>query len=65
VLEQSGQRHEAAVAYLRAVNTAQAQGRWLSDATTAPGLREAVKHATQYIKVARREVFDAVIAPLR
>ena len=65
VLEQSGQRHEAAVAYLRAVNTAQAQGRWLSDATTAPGLREAVKHATQYINATRRETFDAVIAPLR
>ena len=65
VYEQSGQRHAAAVAYLGALNAAQAQGRWLSDATTAPGLREAVKHAAQYIKATRRELFDAVIAPLR
>jgi aspartate beta-hydroxylase len=65
VLEQQGRRHDAVTAYLGAINAAQAQGRWLSDATTAPGLREAVKHATQYVAAGRRELFDAVIEPLR
>ncbi|MGN6283092.1 aspartyl/asparaginyl beta-hydroxylase domain-containing protein [Frateuria sp.] len=63
--EQQGRRHEAVTAYLGAINAAQAQGRWLSDDTTAPGVREAVKHATQYVAAGRRELFDAVIEPLR
>ena len=65
VFEQQGLRREAAMAYLGAINTAQAQGRWLSDDTTAPGLRDAVKHATRYVAAIRRELFDAVIEPLR
>ncbi|WP_424683399.1 aspartyl/asparaginyl beta-hydroxylase domain-containing protein [Frateuria sp. YIM B11624] len=65
VYERQGHRHDAMVAYLGAINAAQAQGRWLSDDTTAPGLREAVKHATQYVAAGRRELFDAVIEPLR
>ncbi|MHB1057890.1 MAG: aspartyl/asparaginyl beta-hydroxylase domain-containing protein [Rhodanobacter sp.] len=64
-LEQQGQRHQAMLAYLGAIDTAQAQGRWLSDATTAPGLRDAVKHATRYVAAGRRELFDATIEPLR
>jgi aspartate beta-hydroxylase len=64
-LEQQGRRHEAMLAYLGAIDTAQAQGRWLDDATTAPGLRDAVKHATRYVAATRREAFDAVIEPLR
>jgi aspartate beta-hydroxylase len=64
-LEQLGRRHEAVLAYLGAIDAAQAQGRWLSDATTAPGLRDAVKHATQYVAAGRRELFDATIEPLR
>jgi aspartate beta-hydroxylase len=64
-LEQRGNRHEAMLAYLGAVDAAQAQGRWLSDATTAPGLRDAVKHATRFVAAARHELFDAVIEPLR
>jgi len=65
VYEQQGRRHDAMTAYLAAIHAAQAQGRWLSDDTTAPGLREAVKHATQYVAAGRRELFDAVIEPLR
>lgn len=65
VFEQQGRRREAMAAYLGAINAAQAQGRWLSDATTAPGVRDAVKHATQYVAAGRRELFDAVIEPLR
>jgi aspartate beta-hydroxylase len=64
-LEQQGRRHEAMLAYTGAINAAQAQGRWLDDATTAPGLRDAVKHAARYVTAGRRELFDAVIEPLR
>jgi aspartate beta-hydroxylase len=64
-LEQQGNRHEAMLAYLGAINGAQTQGRWLSDASTAPGLRDAVKHAMRFVAAARRELFDAVIEPLR
>jgi aspartate beta-hydroxylase len=65
VLEQLGDRPRALLAYFGAVNSAQAQGRWMSDATTAPGLQEAVKHAIQFIDVGRRQTFDAVLEPLR
>jgi len=65
VFEQQGRRHEAISAYLGAINAAQARGRWLSDETTAPGLRDAVKHAAQYVAVGRRALFDAIIEPLR
>lgn len=65
VYEQQGRRHDAVTAYLGAINAAQAQGRWLSDDTTAPGVREAVKHAAQYVAAGRRELFDAIIEPLR
>jgi len=64
-LEQQGRRHEAMLAYVGAIDVAQAQGRWLDDATTAPGLRDAVKHAVRYVAAGRRELFDAVIEPLR
>ncbi|MES1153570.1 MAG: aspartyl/asparaginyl beta-hydroxylase domain-containing protein, partial [Rhodanobacter sp.] len=64
-LEQQGRRHEAMLAYFGAIDAAQAQGRWLDDATTAPGLRDAVKHAVRYVAAGRRELFDAVIEPLR
>jgi aspartate beta-hydroxylase len=65
VLEQLGQAHEALVAYFGAINVAQAQGRWLSDATTAPGLRESVKHAIRHVDAGRRSLFDGAIEPLR
>lgn len=64
-LEQRGSHHDAMLAYLGAVDMAQQQGRWLSDATTAPGLRDAVKHATRFVAAGRRELFDAIIEPLR
>lgn len=65
VFEQQGRRRETMTAYLGAIHDAQAQGRWLSDETTAPGVRDAVKHATQYVAAGRRELFDAIIEPLR
>lgn len=64
-LEQLGQRHDALVAYFGAINVAQMQGRWLSDATTAPAVRDAVKHAMQFVNSGRRPLFDEVLEPLR
>jgi aspartate beta-hydroxylase len=64
-LEQLGETHQALLAYFGAVNAAQAQGRWMSDETTAPGLRDAVQHAMRFIDVGRRQVFSAVLQPLR
>lgn len=64
-LEQLGESHDALIAYFNAINVAQAQGRWLSDATTAPGLREAVKHAMDFVDAGRRKLFDEVLQPLR
>lgn len=64
-LERLGETHEALLAYFNAINTAQAQGRWLSDASTAPELRQTVKRAMNYVDAGRRQVFDRVIEPLR
>lgn len=64
-LEQLGDAQAALLSYFGAVNAAQGMGRWMSDATTAPGLREAVKHAIRTIDVGRRTTFDAVLTPLR
>jgi aspartate beta-hydroxylase len=63
--ERLGDTQQALLGYFGAVNSAQAQGRWLSDDTTAPGLRDMVKYAMRYIDVGRRQLFDRVIAPLR
>jgi len=64
-LERQGDLRGAVLTYFGAVNSAQAQGRWMSDATTAPGLREPVKHAMRVIDQGRRSTFDAVLEPLR
>jgi aspartate beta-hydroxylase len=64
-LEQLGRPQEALAAYFGALRTAQNQGRWLSDATTAPLLREAVKHAMQYVDAGRTAWFRRVLEPLQ
>jgi aspartate beta-hydroxylase len=64
-LEQLGQAHDALMTYFTAINAAQSQGRWLGDATTAPIVREAVKHAMKYVNTGRRQLLDAVLEPLR
>jgi aspartate beta-hydroxylase len=60
-----GQTQDALIAYFGAINTAQAQGYWLSDATTAPGLRDVVKRAIQFVDAGRRSLFDGILEPLR
>ena len=64
-LEQRGQSHAALMHYFHAITTAQNHGRWLSDATTAPALRVAVKHAMEVVNVGRRQLFYAALEPLR
>ncbi|MFA6232327.1 MAG: aspartyl/asparaginyl beta-hydroxylase domain-containing protein [Rhodanobacter sp.] len=64
-LEQLGQSHEALKAYFMAIEGARAMGRWQDDATTAPTLREAVKHAVKYVNKGRRQLFRGVLEPLR
>lgn len=45
LLEQLGRGVEALFAYGRAIHDARRHGRWLSDETTAPALRDQVRHA--------------------
>jgi aspartate beta-hydroxylase len=63
--EALGERHQALVAYSRALNDARAQGRWISDATTSPALRDAVLHAVRVVRQGTRELFAASYAPLQ
>lgn len=65
LLDQLGKTHEALINSFMAINTAQARGRWLSDETTAPEVRNAVKQAMQYVDAGRRRLFDGVLEPLR
>ncbi|MEO8748517.1 MAG: tetratricopeptide repeat protein, partial [Rhodanobacter sp.] len=65
LLDQLGEAHQALVASFMAINAAQARGRWLSDETTAPEYRDAVKQAMQYVDTGRHRLFDGVLEPLR
>lgn len=64
-LEQLGQSHAALQAYFMAIESAHAKGRWQDDATTAPALRDAVKHAVGYVNRERRALFRRALDPLR
>ncbi len=64
-LEQLGQSHEALKTYFMAIESARAMGRWQDDTTTAPALRNAVKHAVKYVNKGRRQLFRSAIEPLR
>lgn len=64
-LEQLGQVHDALLAYFIAIRAAQAHGRWLSEATTAPGLRDVVTYAMLYVNSGRHSLFRGVLDPLR
>ena len=65
VLERIGRDHAALVNYFSAITQAQLKDRWRSDETTAPALRELVKHAMAYVDAGRRRLFDAALAPYR
>lgn len=64
-LEQLGQTHEALKAYFMAIECANAMHRWHDDATTAPRLRNAVKHAVNMVNTGRRQLFHGALNPLR
>lgn len=64
-LEASGRRDDAVPCFFRAVRNAQAQGLWLNQATTPPGLRNVVLEAMRSVDTGRRRLFDGAIAPLR
>ncbi len=65
VHERIGHEHAALVNYFAAITQAQNKGRWRSDETTAPDLRELVKNAMAYVDAGRRRLFDSVLAPYR
>ena len=64
-LERIGKTYDAVANYYGAIIAAQNQGQWLSDATTAPGLRVAVKHAMRSVNENRRRLFLDLLSPLR
>jgi aspartate beta-hydroxylase len=63
-LERAGFEDLASVAYARALQDAQAQGRWLNPATTPPAVRELVEHAVLHVKQGRRAAFARLFEPL-
>jgi len=63
VHERRGDAHAALVNYFAAVSQAQLQGRWRNDETTAPVIRDLVRHAIRFIDAGRRRLFEAVLAP--
>jgi aspartate beta-hydroxylase len=64
-LERLGRSHEALQAYFMAIECANSMHRWHDDATTAPRLRDAVKHAVSFVNAGRRRLFHSALDPLR
>jgi len=64
-LERLGRERAALTQYFGAITQAQSQNRWLSDETTAPPLRQLVKHAMAFTYDGRKRVFESLLAPMR
>lgn len=64
LLEASGEAPRAAREAFRAIRQAQRAGRWLSAASTAPGLLPLVTQAMTWVDQHRRALCDAIFAPL-
>jgi aspartate beta-hydroxylase len=64
-LERMGSMRLATLNYLRALQDAQAQGRWLNAATTPPALQSLVEHAVVQGRAGSRAAFEETLAPLR
>jgi aspartate beta-hydroxylase len=60
-----GAGNEALGSYYAAIVHAQRQGRWLSEDSTAPALRERVRSAMDAVDAGRRELFLGLLEPLR
>lgn len=56
---------DALPAYFGAIVAAQRHGVWFDDASTPPPLRPLVRHAMRFVAAGRRELFGALLAPLR
>jgi aspartate beta-hydroxylase len=63
-LERSGDRPRAVVQYARALQDAQAQGRWLNPTTTPEPLRPLIQHAVLAVRTGRRDAFASLFDPL-
>ncbi len=65
VLEQLGRGDEVLFAYGRAIRDAQQQGRWVSEATTAPALKDQVRHAINLVNRGVGAYYERAYAPLK
>lgn len=65
VCELDGRPEMALLQYFRAILDAQANGQWLNDSTTEPGLRQLVKHAIRYVDAGRHDLFGRALEPIR
>jgi tetratricopeptide (TPR) repeat protein len=61
--EKRGDTVRAVMTYARALNDAQAQGRWLDASTTSAALHGAVSHAQQFVKTWRLDGLSKLMAP--
>ena len=58
-----GDTMRAVMMYARALNDAQAEGRWLNAATTSAGLQSAVDHAQKFVRERRLAGFSELMEP--
>lgn len=65
VLQALGRDADALPAYFGAIVAAQRHGAWFDDASTPPPLRPLVRRAMRFVAAGRRELFFALLAPLR
>src|SRR6267378_883922 len=63
-LELAGQPQQAIVAYARALQDAQKDGRWLSQATTPPAFQPIIEHAVRQVRVGRRGAIEELLRPV-
>jgi aspartate beta-hydroxylase len=61
--EKRGDTLRAVMTYARALNDAQAEGRWLNAATTPSALQGAVVHAQQFVRERRLDGFAQLMEP--
>jgi aspartate beta-hydroxylase len=61
--EKRGDTMRAVLTYARALNDAQAEGRWLNASTTPAALQDAVDHAQQFVRGQRLASFAELMEP--
>lgn len=63
-LERAGEKERALIQFARALQDAQAKGRWLNAQTTPANLRQLVEHAVITVRTKRREIFFRLLEPM-